>query len=101
MNNENHNEHSSHPTNNTYLKIAAILAIITAFEVALFYVGGVPDLVFFTLLIIMSVVKFAIVAMYYMHLKFDSRLYSGLFVVGFLVATGVVFSLITLFQFFA
>lgn len=98
MNNENHNEHSSHPTNNTYLKIAAILAIITAFEVAIFYVGGVPDLVFFTVLIIMSVVKFAIVAMYYMHLKFDEIIFTGFFGGGLLLASCVIIALMLLFD---
>ena len=98
MNNENHNEHSSHPTNNTYLKIAAILAIITAFEVAIFYVGSVPDLVFFTVLIIMSIVKFAIVAMYYMHLKFDEIIFTWFFGGGLLLASCVIIALMLLFD---
>ena len=50
MNNENHNEHSSHPTDNTYIKIAVILGVITALEVAIFYVGWIPDLVFLKML---------------------------------------------------
>ena len=56
MNNENHNEHASHPTDNTYIKIAVILAVITALEVAIFYIDGIPDMVFFTILICMSIV---------------------------------------------
>jgi cytochrome c oxidase subunit IV len=98
MNKENHSEHSSHPTDNAYLKIAAILAIITALEVAIFYVGGIPDLVFFTILIIMSVVKFAIVAMYYMHLKFDEIIFTWFFVGGLLLACCVIIALMALFD---
>ena len=98
MNNENHNEHSSHPTDNTYIKIAVILGVITALEVAIFYVGWIPDLVFFTILICMSVVKFAIVAMYYMHLKFDESIFLWLFGGGILLASCVIIALMVLFD---
>ena len=98
MNNENHNEHSSHPTNSAYLKIAAILAVITALEVAIFYVEGIPDLVFFAILIVMSVVKFAIVAMYYMHLKFDEAIFTWFFGGGLLLACCVIIAQIALFD---
>ena len=98
MNNENHSEHSSHPTDKAYLKIAAILAVITALEVAIFYVCGIPDLVFFTILIIMSIVKFAIVAMYYMHLKFDETIFTWFFGGGLLLASCVIIALMVLFD---
>ena len=98
MNNENHSEHSSHPTDKAYLKIAAILAIITALEVAIFYVGGIPDLVFFTILIIMSIVKFVIVAMYYMHLKFDETIFTWFFGGCLLLGSCVIIALMVLFD---
>ena len=98
MNNENHNEHASHPTDNTYIKIAVILAVITALEVAIFYIDGIPDMVFFTILICMSIVKFAIVAMYYMHLKFDESIFVWLFGGGILLASGVIIALMVLFN---
>ena len=98
MINLNPNKHTSHPTNNTYIKVAVILAVMTALEVAIFYVGGIPNLIFFTILICMSVVKFVIVAMYYMHLKFDESIFVWFFAGGVLLASSVIIVLMVLFN---
>ena len=91
--------HTGHPTPLTYFKVAMILLAITALEVAVFYAewlgyGIIP------VLVILSGSKFAMVAMFYMHLKYDGRLLSGLFVGGLLLAFAVVFALMGLFRFF-
>ena len=89
----------SHPSPSKYLAIAAILAIITAIEVALFYIEAVlPVLV--PVLLILSAAKFAMVAMFYMHLKFDHKLFSTLFLTGLFLAIGVTFALMALFRWF-
>ncbi len=86
----------SHPSPSKYLAIAAILAIITAIEVALFYIEAVlPVLV--PVLLILSAAKFAMVAMFYMHLKFDEKLFSWFFVGGLVLASFVMVALLTLF----
>lgn len=92
--------HSGHPTPATYVKVAMILSAITAAEVGIFYAtwlgyGIIP------VLAIMSIAKFIIVGMFYMHLKYDHRLFSGLFVTGLLLASAVIFALLGLFRFFA
>ncbi|MCH7745566.1 MAG: cytochrome C oxidase subunit IV family protein [Chloroflexi bacterium] len=92
--------HSGHPTPATYFKVAMILSAITAAEVGIFYAtwlghGIIP------VLAIMSIAKFAIVGMFYMHLKYDHRLFTGLFVTGLLLATAVIFALLSLFRFFS
>ena len=89
----------AHPTPLTYFKVAMVLSLITAIEVAIFYVnwlsyGIIP------ILTILSVAKFALVAMFYMHLKYDARLFSGMFIGGLTVAVGVTFALMALFRFF-
>lgn len=86
----------AHPTPLTYVKIAVILAVITAVEVALFYIPSIADILV-PLFIVLSLVKFALVAMYYMHLKFDERIFSALFVGGLLLATCVIAALLVLF----
>ena len=48
----------------------------------------------------LSIGKFGLVVLYYMHLKFDSRIFSGMFFFGMMVATGVIFSLMALFSWF-
>ena len=91
--------HTGHPTPKTYFIVAMILSAITAVEVAIFYAtwlghGIIP------VLAILSTVKFAMVAMFYMHLRYDNRLFSSLFVGGLALALSVVFALIGLFKFF-
>lgn len=77
--------HHDHPGEGQYIKIALILAVITAAEVALSYWDAVKDFRA-PMLIAMSVVKFAMVAAFFMHLRFDSRLFRRLFVAGLALA---------------
>ncbi len=91
--------HTGHPTPKTYFIVAMILSAITAVEIAIFYAtwlghGIIP------VLAILSTVKFALVVMFYMHLRYDARLFSSLFVGGLALAFSVVFALIGLFRFF-
>ena len=89
-------EHA-HPTAATYSKIALTLVILTAFEVAVYYVESVRAWLVPILLVLMTI-KFALVAMYYMHLKPDSRLFTGLFVFPILIAVVIILALIALFS---
>ena len=93
------NVHTGHPTPATYFKIAMILSILTAIEVAIFYVTQLGYAII-PILAILSIGKFALVVMYYMHLKFDSKIFSGMFFFGMFVATGVIFALMALFSWF-
>lgn len=70
-----------HPSDMKYAKIAVILAVITALEIAVYYVE-MDDRLLIALLVPMMVAKFVIVAGYFMHLKFDSPLFTKLFVAG-------------------
>ncbi|MBI2166134.1 MAG: cytochrome C oxidase subunit IV family protein [Chloroflexi bacterium] len=89
-------EHA-HPTPLTYAKVAIVLALVTAVEVAIFYMESLRP-IFLPAFIVLSAVKFTLVAMFYMHLRFDSRLFSGLFVGGLLLAASVIIALLALFQ---
>jgi cytochrome c oxidase subunit 4 len=92
--------HGAHPTPGTYFKVAVILSVITAIEVGIFYITSLGKWII-PILTVLSIAKFALVAMFYMHLKFDHKLFSTLFVTGLVLAVIVVFALISLFQFFA
>jgi cytochrome c oxidase subunit 4 len=87
---------NSHPSPSKYLIIAVILAIITGIEVALFYIEAVAP-VLVPVLLILSATKFAMVAMFYMHLKFDEKLFSWFFVGGLVLASFVMVTLLALF----
>jgi cytochrome c oxidase subunit 4 len=46
------------------------------------------------------VVKFVAVVMFFMHLKFDNKIFSWLFYAGLFLAVGVYVALLVTFQFF-
>ncbi len=77
-------EHA-HPGEGQYIAIALILAVVTAVEVAFSYWDAVEDILAPSL-ILMSIVKFFFVVAWFMHLRFDSRLFRRLFVAGILLA---------------
>ncbi len=87
-----------HPTGNQYLKIAIILTVITAVEVWAYYIPAlVASPLFNPALLIMSAVKFAIVVMFYMHLKFDHKLFRVVFTGSLIVAMATITALMFLF----
>ena len=88
---------SGHPTPVTYAKVAALLGIITAIEFVLFYVEAIENVVV-PMFLVLSAVKFAMVSMFYMHLKFDSRIFSGFYVGGLILASSVIMALLALFS---
>lgn len=92
-----HDEH--HPDFSTYWKIAVILTVITVVEVAAYYIPSfVASSAFVPSLLIMSAVKFYIVVMYYMHLKYDNKLFRALFTGPLLVAGLTMIGLMFLFS---
>jgi len=92
-------EHGAHghPGWKTYTLVAVVLAIITAAEVAVFYIPALqPALA--PILLVLSAGKFSLVVMFYMHLKFDSRIFSGVFLAPMSLAMVVIIGLILLFK---
>jgi cytochrome c oxidase subunit 4 len=89
-------EHGGHASVGFYWMIGGILAVLTAMEVAAFYMdlGRIEA----PLLLALSAAKFAIVVMFFMHLKFDSRIFTGLFMAGLVLATFVISALYLLYQ---
>lgn len=80
------------PEPSAYVGIGIILAIVTAAEVALYYVedaGQASDTVITLSLLVLMAVKFFLVALWYMHLKFESPLFRWLFYGGIVLATSV------------
>jgi cytochrome c oxidase subunit 4 len=82
-----HDAHAGHhPTPAEYVRIALILAALTALEVSTYYFefgrAGIP------LLIALMVIKFIMVASFFMHLRYDSKLF------GRFLYTGLGFALV-------
>ena len=94
-----------HPSTGMYIKIGVVLFVLTALEVGLYEFtygghassGGAALQPFFVpLLLLLSAGKFALVAMFYMHLKQDHRLFTGVFVFPLIIATVIILALIVL-----
>jgi cytochrome c oxidase subunit IV len=80
----------------TYLVIAAFLVLLTMMEVAVFYIPALAG-VLVPLLIFLAAAKFVLVAMFYMHLRFDDAWFSYLFVFPLVVVIGLALCLLWLF----
>lgn len=95
-----HGEHDHyHPSWKEYRWVALILTLITVAEVWAYYIPElVASKVFVPGLLIMSAVKFAIVVMFYMHLKYDAKLFRALFVGPLLIAVTTLIGLMFLFS---
>lgn len=79
---------AGHATLPTYLWVALILTVVTAAEFGIIYATALHAIVV-PALVILSVFKFGLVAAYFMHLKFDARLFTTFFVSGILLATAI------------
>ena len=78
--------------------MATILTLITVGEVRIYYIPSfVATSYFIPTLLILSALKFAIVVMYYMHLKYDARIYRALFGGPLLIAMLTISALLLLF----
>jgi cytochrome c oxidase subunit 4 len=94
-----HSQHA-HPTNRFYLTIGAILIGLTVLEVVGYYgetqhwyaAGTAVFIILF-----LSALKFVSVVAYYMHLKFDNKLFTAVFVFPALLAVLVIGGMILLF----
>ena len=89
----------AHPRTRQYATVAVVLLGLTAVEVAVFYLPVMHPVLVPALLTLASA-KFALVAMFYMHLKRDSRVFSWLFATPLVIAALVIVALMKLFRVF-
>jgi cytochrome c oxidase subunit 4 len=77
----------AHPDPWQYVVVAAVLAVITAVEIAVSYMeGDIPDGLIVVLLLGMMVMKFFLVASWFMHLRTDQPVFKRLFITGSIAA---------------
>jgi cytochrome c oxidase subunit 4 len=98
-------EAHTHPRAAVYAKVGLVLFVLTALEVGLYeitygeHAGPFSSAImpfFVPMLLLLSAAKFALVGMFYMHLKQDSKLFSGIFVFPLIIATIIIVSLMVL-----
>ena len=93
-----HEGQGGHATVGFYWMIGAVLGIITAVEVAVFYIPALSA-VLVPVLLTLSAAKFILVVMFFMHLRFDSPVLTALFMAGLVLAVFMVTGLIILYHF--
>ena len=94
-------EHAhDHPDEKTYVKIALILGVLTALEVATYPAEDTLGSLVIPILLTLMVIKFWYVAAFFMHLKFDSVILTRIFYAGLLLAVAVYVIALTTFHVF-
>ncbi len=93
-----HTTEHAHPGPSKYIQIAVVLSVITAVEVAVYYVQALRPLIV-PILLVLSTTKFVMVVGFYMHLKFDHRIFTSMFVFGLACAGFMISALVVLFHF--
>ncbi len=88
-----HDQHT-HPGPRQYVIIGVILTIMTVFEILAYYAeedwGLLTAGLAAVVITVLSAAKFLIVVLYYMHLKFDSKIFTGIFIFPALLAILVI-----------
>ncbi|PYN07339.1 MAG: hypothetical protein DME06_17470, partial [Candidatus Rokuibacteriota bacterium] len=76
-------------------KVALVLTALTGIEVGAIYIRALTPILIPTLLVL-SLAKFSLVLLFFMHLRYDTRTLSVVFVGPLLIALAVFLALIAL-----
>ena len=86
----------AHPGASGYVRVAMTMAAVEVLEIIVYYAGVLGDSSL-SFLLLLTVVQFALIAMWFMHLRFDSRLFSGLLVGGLTLALALFIVVLAIF----
>ena len=92
---EHHAAHTEHASIGTYVKVAIILTVVTTLEFSVIYIRAFTPILI-PLLLVLSAGKFALVVLFFMHLRYDSRALTVLFCGPLALASGIVLALVAL-----
>lgn len=98
-------EHHDHPSDGQYWKIGGLLAVLTLLEVGTYFITDDPyshdlaPLLIGSLLALM-VIKFIVIISFFMHLKFDNKIFRWVFMSGLILAVGVYLIVLSTFAYF-
>ena len=87
----------SHPSSMTYIVIGVVLTVLTAIEIGVYYVPALKGALI-PILFILAGVKFFFVVGWYMHLRFDAKLLTWVFMGGLITAIAMLSGLFSLFN---
>ena len=92
-----HAEHQ-HPSWKQYKWVALWLTLITVGEVWIYYTSFATTRFFVPTLLVLSATKFAIVVLFYMHLKYDHKIFRVLFTGPLIIAMMTLLAIFALFS---
>jgi cytochrome c oxidase subunit IV len=72
--------------------------VLTGMEITVFYVPALKTVIV-PVLLILAAAKFALIAMFFMHLKYDSWTLSGIFIFPLMIAALLATALLMLFAY--
>jgi cytochrome c oxidase subunit 4 len=94
-----HADHEhEHPSWTQYKWVALWLTLITVGEVWIYYTSFSTTPLFVPTLLVLSATKFAIVVLFYMHLKYDHKIFKALFTGPLIIAISTLLALFALFS---
>ena len=103
-----HAEHAEHahdephiPSDLYFIKTALVLALVTALDTSTYWWPESMHSFATPSLLIMMTIKFFMILLVFMHLKFDNKLFSLMFYIGLGLAIGVYTVALLTFQYFA
>jgi cytochrome c oxidase subunit IV len=91
-------QYSTH-TDLLYVKVAAVLVVLTAIEIYATYADYLGHF-FLPLMLCLMTTKFVLVVLFFMHLRWDSKLFGRLFWAGAILAIAVYTGALATFQYF-
>src|SRR5436853_6461084 len=94
---EHQGAHGGHPSVKEYIRIGLILAVLTTLEVIAKY-ANLGSATLIVTLLSLAAIKFILVVLYFMHLKFDDRRYARFFLMGLALATTLFLVVLLLFK---
>lgn len=94
-------EERSHPSPFQYVVIFVVLCVVTAAEIGLYYLEDeLPWGLIVGLLLTLAVIKFIMVASWYMHLRTDKPIFRRFFTIGVIAAVILYTIVLTTFRVF-
>jgi cytochrome c oxidase subunit IV len=94
-------DHTTHGSDMRYVKVALLLAFLTALEVGTYFVGEIETRLLVVILFPLMIIKFGTVIMYFMHLKYDNHLFKRVFLFGLILAVIVFMIMLTTLNFWS
>lgn len=98
--------HEHHPSDSMYWKVGALLGVLTLLEVGTYFVTDDPyshDLKWLLIvgLLVLMVAKFITIISFFMHLRFDNKIFRNVFISGLVLAVGVYLVVLSVFTFWS